>query len=203
MKTILEAWNLRLLTREQTGTPPDLILHSWTRSHAAGLDPSSGRLNVRRIPDRDLNELLAENARLVEVSRPHLDALSLATPVPHVAYIACREGVVLASAGDDEDQLREFGLTPGHDWSEGTMGTNGAGTALAEGVPVTIFGQDHYLKPLKGFICTAAPIRDPAGQVVGAVDLSTAVADGHPDFLLRVIDTAAAIESDLAAEAGG
>ena len=158
MTTILEEWNRRLLTREQTGTPSDLILHSWTRSHAAGLDPASGQLRVRRIPHRELNELLAENARLVEVTKPHLDALTLATPVPHVAYLACRDGVILLSAGDDETQLRDLGLTPGYDWSEGTMGTNGAGTALA---------------------------------------------DGHPDFLLRVIHTAAAIEADLRSNGRG
>lgn len=196
-ESVLQEWQEQLLDRAATGTPRDVILRSWTRSHAAGLDAGSGRLRVRQIPHREFSRLLHENARLIETARPHLEALSRATPVPHVAYIVCREGVVVLSTGTDEEQMRGLGLAPGHDWSEGAMGTNGAGTALAEQCPVTIFGQDHYLEPLKGFICTAAPIRDPSGQVVGALDLSTSVADGRPEYLLRVIEAATHVEEDL------
>lgn len=196
-ESVLQEWNARLLDRVATGTPRDVILRSWTRSHAAGLDAGSGRLRVRQIPPREFSRLLQENARLIDTARPHLEALSRATPVPHVAYLVCREGVVVLSTGTDEEQTSSLGLAPGHDWSESAMGTNGAGTALAERCPVTIFGQDHYLEPLKGFICTAAPIRDPSGQVVGALDLSTSVADGRPEYLLRVIEAATRVEGDL------
>lgn len=197
MTTILEEWNRILARRGPGAAPADLILRSWTRSHAAGLDPSAPQLRVPRIPHRELRRLLAENRRLIEAARPHLHALSRDTPVPHVAYIACVEGIVLHSTGDDEAQMEALGLLPGFDWSEATMGTNGAGTAIVEARPVTILGQDHYLEPLKGFLCTAAPLRDHDGRVIGAVDLSTSVDDGRPEILLRIIHAAAAIEADL------
>ena len=161
LETILQKWNDSLATRGPGAAPPDLILRSWTRSDAAGLDPDSETFAVPRLSHRELRRLLLENARLIEVATPHLELLSLGTPVPHVAYIACREGIVLTSTGDDLSQMDGLGLLPGCDWSESTMGTNGAGTAILEDRPVTVFGQDHYLKPLKGFICTAAPTLHP------------------------------------------
>lgn len=197
MKDVLDEWQ-KFVAPGPAGQPHhDLILLSWSRSRLAGLDPAVGQLPLRRIRESDLRAILRESRALMAAAEPHLALLSGGTPVPHVAYVTNRDGIVILTAGPDEGMRKRFGLIPGFDWSEKTMGTNGAGTALAVGRPVAVIGGDHFLEPLKGFICTAAPIRDGSGKVVGAIDISTAVEDGRPELLVRAMAAADAIQEEL------
>lgn len=77
------------------------------------------------------------------------------------------------------------------------MGTNGAGTALATGRPVVVQGDEHYLEAFRSFTCVAAPIRDGGGNLVGAIDLSTSLADGKPANIGLMSYVALMIERDL------
>jgi hypothetical protein len=63
----------------------------------------------------------------MEVAIPHLKWLSewLAN-ILHVVYLVDRDGIILFSTGNYGD-ADPSGLSPGYDWSERTMGTNGAG----------------------------------------------------------------------------
>lgn len=65
------------------------------------------------------------------------------------------------------------GLTPGTDWSEEALGTNGIGTAAATRRPIRVVRREH-LAPWAGVLtCWAAPIRDPrTGRMAGVVNLS-------------------------------
>lgn len=198
MSDVLAEWQSLINAPDRDGAARDVILHSWTRSSAAGLDPSSAKFRLRRLPRRELHARLDENQRLIEVAKPHLEWIGAAMQVvEHVIYIADRDGIVLAAAGSDERMKKEYGLLPGYDWSESTMGTNGAGTALRAGRPVAVFGEEHFLKPLQGFVCVASPIRDEHDRIIGAIDLSTAIADGHPQNLLLVAHAAFAIQREL------
>ena len=203
MDDVLEEWQ-QFVGAGSAGEPHEnLILLSWSRSRLAGLKPDVGELPLRRVGDRELRSILRESHPLISAATPHLARLSTETTVPHVAYVTNRDGIVVLTAGPDEAMRKRFGLVPGFDWSERAMGTNGAGTALAVGQPVAVIGGDHFLEPLKGFICTAAPIRGPGGTVVGAIDISTAAADGRPELLLRAIEAASAIERELTGDDGG
>ncbi len=61
----------------------------------------------------------------------------------------------------------------GADWSERHAGTNGMGTCVAEGRPVTVFREEHYLVCNAPLSCSAAPIHDPAGQLLAVLDVSS------------------------------
>lgn len=197
MKSVLDEWQ-DFMAPGPAGQPHrDVILLSWSRSRLAGLDPDVGELPLRRIRGSELRAVLRESAALIAAAQPHLTALSEGTAVPHVAYITNRDGIVILTAGPDEGMRKRFGLIPGFDWSEKTMGTNGAGTALAVGRPVAVIGGDHFLEPLKGFICTAAPIRDGSGRVMGAIDISTAIDGGRPELLVRAVAAADAIQEEF------
>jgi PAS domain S-box-containing protein len=176
-----------------------VILESWERSRAFGVDPTPARAEPRRVSGEELALRLASSAELIETSRPHLEWLSAALhELRHVAYIVDRDGIVLVSTGNDPDSLRSLGLTPGYDWSETMMGTNGAGTALASGEPVSIKGAEHFAAPFHGFWCTGAPIRGAGGEIVGALDISTPVEDGSRERLLAVAHAAYTIGQELA-----
>ncbi|HET8649136.1 MAG TPA: PAS domain S-box protein, partial [Gemmatimonadales bacterium] len=132
-------------------------------------------------------------------ARSHLDWLAATyDSVPHATFLVDRDGVVLYSTGSAREALQRL-VPPGADWSEAAMGTNGAGTALVTGRPVTVTGSEHFLTALHGFTCTGAPIRGTNGELLGVVDVSTPVAAslGAVERLRLVAHTAYAIEQEL------
>jgi PAS domain S-box-containing protein len=182
-------WQSFLRGLAPDGTVRPLILDSWGRSRAAGVDPDPARLVPRRVPDGELARRQAAQAALLEVAWPHLEWLSaIHARVPHVASLLDRDGVVLSTTGADLEELRALGLVPGCDWSETAMGTNGAGTALAVLAPVFVDGPEHFARALRGIAGTGAPVRGPGGAVLGAVALTTldaAPARGAPEERLH------------------
>lgn len=196
----LAEWKEAVASAEPEGPFRDLVLRSWSRSRAAGLSADSDSLAVRRVSEHELERRRAREASLLAAATPHLGWISAALgQMMHVVYLVDRDGIVLASEGNDVEAMEQYALTPGHDWSEAVMGSNGAGTALVEGSPVVIFAAEHFIRPLRGFVCAAAPIRDPAGTVIGSLDVSTRVEDGRPTNLLLASQAAFAIERTLGA----
>jgi signal transduction histidine kinase len=174
-----------------------VIAESWQRSTTTGLGTSTDEMNFHRVSDDDLQLRQQANANLMEVALPHLKWLSewLAN-ISHVAYLVDRDGIILFSTGT-YDNAGAFGLSPGHDWSERTMGTNGAGTALAADDPVTV-SPEHISGPFPGFTCMAAPVHDPEGQVCGAIDISTSAEDANEERLAVMAHIAFVIDRELA-----
>jgi PAS domain S-box-containing protein len=174
-----------------------IVVESWQRSRAAGLDPDAPP-RFRSVAPADLQRRLSENRVLVNLAIPHLRWLSRwFQQRPHVAYIADRDGVVLHAEGDPV-AIDRYHLSPGHDWSEASMGTNGAGTALAAGVPVAVVGCDHWSLAWKDATCLGAPIHGPDGRPVAALDISLDLQPGDADRLVVVAHVAHAISQELA-----
>jgi PAS domain S-box-containing protein len=174
-----------------------LVFESWQRSSAAGVPRDGATPAFRYVGSEELERRLTAANALIEAAAEHLEWIdqSLAG-VRHVVYLTDGDGIVLCSTGDAA--IRSIcGLAPGHDWSEKAMGTNGAGTALACGRPVAIVGPEHFMDAFEDCTCTAAPIRDVDGTIVGAIDITTSAADGTPERLSLVAYVARMIERDL------
>lgn len=175
-----------------------VILESWHRSQAAGVEPQAERVEFRRVSDDDLQCRLTNNADWLAIAHPHLEWIAnTLAHVPHVVYVTDHDGIVLDSLGDPS-VLETFGLAPGFDWSESQMGTNGAGTALVADKPVAVVGSEHFSTAFGDCTCTGAPIHAPDGTVIGAIDVSTSAADGSPERLTLVSHAAYAIEREIA-----
>lgn len=181
-------------------SPRTLITASWRRSLAAGIDPDG-----RSAP------LVCESSDVVEIReahplRPLLPLLAqtlagLADEAEHVMIVTDRDGRVLWREGKggilrDADQV---GLADGHHWGECMAGTNGIGTALATGRPVHVYSEEHLMRVLHVWSCSAAPISDPeSGDVIGCVDVSGIARSLHPATVALVGATARLAESQLA-----
>ncbi|OHV82491.1 helix-turn-helix domain-containing protein [Ensifer sp. LCM 4579] len=104
------------------------------------------------------------------------------------------------AVGDDAD-FRGVGLWSGTVWSEASVGTNGIGTAIADERSVIIHRDQHFLSSNIGLSCTTAPIRDEAGRLAAALDISTCRDDASEATLSilsqAVRDAAARIEANL------
>ena len=187
-------WEERLKERPYSDPARYAIVESWRRSEAAGLDPSVPP-KFRQVTD--LRERLKRCTDLIDVAKPRLHRLLTALPgKTNVVYVTDADGIVLFSAGDPR-QLTQFGLTPGYDWSEAAMGTNGVGTALALKAPVAVVGPEHFNKAFEDCTCTGAPIFGYDRRLIGAVDVSSSVQDAAPERLSQVISVALDIEAEL------
>ncbi len=175
-----------------------VVLRSWERSHAAGVDPSGGRA-PRLVDDVEFHERAEHHPLMLAV--PILQ--SLLTDVgdsDHLAAIAGADGAVLWVDGQRGvlEQASEAGIDAGTVWAEEYVGTNGIGTALAERHPVQIFSAEHYATPTHGLTCTAAPVRDPlSGELLGVVDVTGGLAGAHPHTLALVSLAARTVEQEL------
>jgi transcriptional regulator of acetoin/glycerol metabolism len=63
-------------------------------------------------------------------------------------------------------------LRPGVSWNEEHTGTNAIGTALHDGRAVEVRGAEHYFGAHQMLSCSASPIIDGRGRIVGVLDLS-------------------------------
>ncbi|MEQ4715931.1 GAF domain-containing protein [Nonomuraea sp. B19D2] len=177
--------------------PRSLITASWERSLEAGIDPES-----KGAP------LIYDVSRIKDVRQAHplrplvpLIAQTLTGLADEVLIVTDGEGRILWRDGNHTIMRRadQIGLADGHQWTEDSVGTNGIGTALAAGRPVHVYSEEHLMRVLHIWSCSAAPITDPdSGLVIGCVDVSGTSRSLHPATVALVAATAKLAETQLA-----
>ena len=192
----------------KSATSPDAaarsrLAASWRRSiEHHGLDPGQ-KTTVQRVTETALAERQARNAPMLLVAASRLDALyQLLGSSGCGVLLTDAEGVVLdlRAADGDMDVFDAWGLWPGSDWSEASEGTNGIGTCIAETRRVIIHRDEHFHARNTAMSCMDAPIFGPEGDLIGALDVSSARADQTEGFnrliAAMVAQTARQIETD-------
>ncbi|MHB8667959.1 MAG: sigma-54-dependent Fis family transcriptional regulator [Burkholderiales bacterium] len=153
------------------GAVADAIERSWTRCASLGLSPSTPA-DLSLVTARELRELRERSSLLLEVAQPELENLyQQIAKTRSVVILTDAKATVLSSTSLD-DPLTRRGGRPGMCWLEQRMGTNAIGTVIAEQKAVTVFGQEHYLDQNAQFSCSASPVFDPFGNLVGVLDIS-------------------------------
>lgn len=177
-----------------------LVVESWRRSRSGGVDPELVA------PSADLSA-----ADVQAMRREH--PLAVAIPAIRHLLVQPAEGWVTALIDDsgrllwaegDVDvhrRLERIGFVEGAQWREEAVGTSAPGVALATDAAVQVLGVEHWVRSLQPFNCAAAPVHDPAGRLLGVLDMTggPVVASGMAQALVRA--TVVAIEAILRAEA--
>ena len=120
-------------------------------------------------------EILEQSRSLLTYARPVMENLfAQIANTDSVVLLSDANGMVVHSLGDPSfvgkaDRVR---LMPGYSWEERHRGTNAIGTALVEERPLVVHGAEHYLERNLFLTCSASPVFDPKGQVVGVLDIS-------------------------------
>ncbi|KAB8196469.1 GAF domain-containing protein [Nonomuraea phyllanthi] len=177
--------------------PRRLITASWQRSLEAGIDPESKSAPL--VYDASL----IGDMRRAHPLRPLLPLINqtLSSLADEVMIVTDGDGRVLWRRGDHAVMRRadHIGLSDGHQWAERSVGTNGIGTALADRRPVHVYSEEHLLRVLHIWSCSAAPITDPdSGAIIGCVDVSGTSRNLHPATVALVAATAKLAETQLA-----
>lgn len=151
------------------------IARSWQRSQGFGLAPSGRMPGAPHASAQQLARALEQHHELVAHARPVMEYLCEQTRgTDGMVILADANGLLLQALGDASfvDRAQRVALRPGASWHEQWRGTNAIGTALADGAPVVVHAAEHYLERNGFLTCTAVPIADPAGRMLGVLDVS-------------------------------
>jgi len=160
--------------RKTSDTLAATLLRSHQRSVAFGLR-SDQLPEAEILGPGALEELRDRNIALGTHARPVMENLySQVAGTRSMVMLTDRHGTILHSLGDPDflERAQHLSLQPGVAWSEQSRGTNAIGTALAEGEPLQIHAHQHFLRAHRRLSCACAPIVDPMGEPLGALDIS-------------------------------
>ncbi|WP_194922357.1 GAF domain-containing protein, partial [Catenulispora rubra] len=139
--------------------------------------------------------LLRASAPVVE----RLHGMLVGSPVCVVLTDAAAR-VLVRRAGEPglNRHLDAVQLAEGFSYHEADAGTNGIGTALAEGRPAVVLAGEHFADRFLAFACAGVPIRDPfSGRIRGVVDLTSWRRDASPLMAALAAEAAENIELRL------
>ncbi|MBP1312818.1 sigma-54-dependent Fis family transcriptional regulator [Herbaspirillum sp. 1130] len=182
---------------------PDLqaIERSHQRSSSYGITRGQ-RPDLDSLSRADLAQTLEANQALSGHARPVMETLYDQIRNTHsMVILSDAEGTILHTLGDSDFLAKadRVSLGPGGRWSEQLRGTNAIGTALFEQKPTTVHAQQHYLDANRFLTCSAAPIFDHRGQVLGVLDVSGECGSFHKHTMALVRMSAQMIENHLLA----
>jgi len=180
----------------------NMIALSQQRSRAFGIE--SGHEPDFSCPGGNtLTQALDENRFLLQHAAPVMETLHEQIINTHsMVLLTSAKGFVLHSLGDTDflEKASRVALLPGVDWSEESKGTNAIGTALREEQAIIVHGNQHYMNANKLLTCSCAPIVDPFGEVIGALDVSGDYRSFHQHTMALVRMSARMIENHMFAD---
>jgi transcriptional regulator of acetoin/glycerol metabolism len=191
-----------MYTQTPRTAAPDMggiITISHERSQAYGLRPDSCA-DYSPIARNDLSLLIEQNRMLHAHALPAMETLYQQIINTHnMVILTDAHGVILHSLGDADflEKANRVALQAGVAWSEESKGTNAIGTAIAERSPALVHADQHYLNANHFLTCSAAPITDHLGNVVGVLDVSGDQRSYHQHTMALVRMSALMIENQL------
>lgn len=190
---------MRQTGRPPAGMLPSVIESSWRRCLEYG--PSLDTLPEYDPGRRDALDLMRQrNKDLIDHALPIMETLyEQIANTQSMVVLSDASGYILHALGDDDflAKAQRVALAPGVEWSECSRGTNAIGTALAERAPVVVHGPQHFLPANHFLTCSAAPLRDPYGRIVGALDVTGDYRSFSPHTLALANMSARMIENHL------
>lgn len=205
------AYNPQLLAFENAwvqflkeGRIPDTVIsqeikESWIRCKKMKIDPLT-RNPISLLPKEELQKRLEENSGLLSIVEPFLSMLfDIVKETEFRVDFIDRDGYILKSMTTESlEALCHKTLShPGACRSEEIAGTNAFTLALKTKFPIQVSGAEHYMQQFHRWSCSAAPILDKNGNVLGAISTAGHYEQVHRHTLGMVTAVAQAIQDEL------
>lgn len=176
-----------------------IIYESWKRSKAKKVYPFE--VKSAKLSPTELRYAFTRNQALMSVAHSYILSLYSYVKGSNFAIaLTDNRGFVLDLVGQDyeiQQRAKKSGLSVGCNRSEEYSGTNGIGTCLATGQPIQIWGREHYIEPHHSYVCSAAPIRNQYGTIIGCMDLIGPIEAVNSHTLAMVCAAVDGIEKEL------
>ena len=206
--------NLRQRSTESSSRLPATLGVPSDGARQAAIGQSHDRCVALGLTETSVPELSpAPASRLLETRERHRRLYEQAAPVMEMLFeqivsthsivaLTDPQGTILHSVGDSGflERAQQIALAPGVNWSESTKGTNAIGTSLFTETPTIVHASEHYVRANHFLTCSAAPIFDHAGQMLGVLDVSGDHRSYHAHTLAMVTMSARMIENQWFAD---
>jgi PAS domain S-box-containing protein len=148
----------------------------------------------------ELEKILEKNNELIMTSATFMNHLyNFVRGSGFFALLLDNEGCILNVVGDEKILLEasKLKMITGAYMDEAHIGTNAMSLVISEGVPIQVSGKQHFIKAYHQWTCSAAPIKDKQGNIIGIIDLTGYIEEVNPHTLGMVVAAANAIEKTL------
>ncbi|WP_252248580.1 sigma 54-interacting transcriptional regulator [Clostridium sp. ZBS20] len=176
-----------------------VVEDSHKRSENYGVEKKSS-YSKKILSGIELEKVLADNKELIEISKLYIDMVfSAVMDNEFIIVLTDKNGCILYIKGAEENtsKLDCINLNVGAYMDEQNIGTNAMGTAIKEDNCVQITANEHYIEGLQSLTCSAAPIHDTDGKIIGTLNLSGRSNMKHPHTLGLVVFGVKAIENEF------
>jgi len=177
----------------------DMIQRSHKRSKALGIEKDQV-VSSKILTSVELKSRLSKEETLLEIAKPFTsDLYSYLEDSGFIIVLTDHEGCILYTVGDPEiiAMFKTLNMVPGAYMDEESIGTNAMGTAISEDTPIQITADEHFIKAYHGWTCSAAPIHDAAGKMIGTLNLTGKHNRVHSHTLGLVVAAVKAIENKM------
>lgn len=199
MEFIYNAWKQFIENGFVDSNVKQEIADSWRRCKSYGVDHMSGCGNDRYKVPFELK--IKENAELISVAHPIMENVyNIVAGSGFAIILADKDGYIIDVVGDNDVMKRadELNFVKGALWTEEAVGTNAIGTALYMDKPIQTIGAEHYGVKQHSWTCSAAPIHDEEGNLIGCINMSGIYYKAHSHTLGIVTAAAQSIQKQLA-----
>ena len=175
------------------------ISESWYRCKQEQVNPYLNKgLNV--LTSDELQIKKNQNSQLLEIATPYLSQMEQAIKDSGMmTLLVDPDGYVLSLTGNNKTLMdaNRINFVEGVRWTESEVGTNAIGTAIETREPVIINGVEHYSVASHYWSCSATPILNENGSLIGVIDVSCPIEYSHPLMFGMVTSIAYAIEKEI------
>ncbi len=197
---VTTAWRF-FITEGQPGDYPvsSEIIESWRRCYVNGVDPYDGTC-YHLLSREESNTLLGIHENFINIARPFMLKLyEFVKGSGFIVVLTDKQGYILESFGDETtlDWAKKLNFVKGAKWTEEEVGTNAIGTALLLQKPIQTSGAEHYCRRHHIWTCSACPIFDRSGDMIGILDMSGPVDGTHLHTLGMVVAAVEAIMDQM------
>lgn len=176
-----------------------IIDASHERSRRFGVMRSQRYPSLTLSPE-ELPQQIESSGQLIDMALPVIRQLHDAVKGSgYIIVLTDAEGCILHVTGDDEvvEEAQRLNMVTGAFMTEESIGTNAMGTALRTDKPLQVNATEHFIDVYHRWTCSAAPIHNLEGNIIGTLNLTGHAGDVHPHTLGLVIAATQAIESKI------
>lgn len=175
------------------------ILESWQRCRAMNVDFMAGI--GTRVSDKVLQEALDKRKDLMDVAKPIMeDVFEIVKNTSYSVVLTDEKGLIidLIVNKEMEEIHKTVNFSLGSLWDEESVGTNAIGTCIVLNKPLQIIGEEHYCIYHHVGTCSAAPIHNSKGELIGCFNLTGTAEDMQAHTYGIAVLSAKSIEKQFA-----
>ncbi|MBZ4662572.1 MAG: hypothetical protein JG776_254 [Caloramator sp.] len=180
----------------------EIIKKSHERSNKYGIE--TDRIYPKKILTKEeIPLLMKKNKDLIRIASPFIKILyDFLEGSGFFIVLTDNEGCILSTIGDKDilAAAKELNMVVGAYMDENSIGTNAMGTAIKEDMPIQISAKEHFITAYHRWTCSAAPIHNTKGEIIGTLNLTGNSHLVHPHTLGLVVAAVRSIENQIKSE---